>query len=71
MSRRRQKIQYIQLELASPAENRGESRKPAVEGTELPVAKCEPESPASTDQLMEGVCQRDNLVRAFLFPPTR
>ena len=32
-------------------------------GTEPPVAKREPESLASTEQLMEEVCQRKNLAR--------
>ena len=43
------KRQNNQLELAFMAESRGETPMAAVEGTELPVAKHDPESPASTE----------------------
>src|SRR5437867_940775 len=35
------------------------------EGTELSTAKRDPESPASTEKLMEEVCQRENLWKAL------
>ena len=37
----------------------------ADEGTELPVAKRDAQSPTQTDSLMEEVCQRDNLWQAL------
>jgi RNA-directed DNA polymerase len=54
-----------QLELAFMAESRGETSRAAIEGTELPVAKHDSESPASTEHLMEEVCQRENLQEAL------
>ena len=62
MSRKRQKNQML---LAFMAESRGESPMAASEGTEPPMAKREPESPTTTDSLMEEVCQRDNLWKAL------
>ena len=62
MSEGRQKIQ---LELAFAAEGKGEALSPAVEGTETPVAAREPESPESTEHLMEEVCERGNLKKAL------
>ena len=62
MSEGRQKIQ---LELAFAAEGKGEALSPVVEGTETPVAAREPESPESTEQLMEEVCERGNLKKAL------
>ncbi len=47
------KRQNNQLELAFMAESRGETPRAAVEGAELPAAKRDPESPASTEHLME------------------
>lgn len=41
------------------------SRGPPSEGTEPPVAKCEPESLAKVEPLMEEVCQRKNLEEAL------
>ena len=62
MSRKRQKNQLL---LAFMAEDRDEFPTAAAEGTELPVAKRNSESPTRTDSLMEEVCQRDNLWKAL------
>lgn len=62
MSRKRQKNQLL---LAFMAEDRDEFPTAAVEGTELPAAKRNSESPTRTDSLMEEVCQRDNLWKAL------
>jgi RNA-directed DNA polymerase len=62
MSSKRQKTQLL---LAFAAESRGESSRAAAEGTELPVAKRDAESPTQTVSLMEEVCQRDNLWKAL------
>lgn len=62
MGRKRQKNQLL---LAFMVEGRDEFPTAAVEGTEPPVAKEDPESPTPTDSLMEEVCQRDNLWRAL------
>ena len=59
------KRQKIQLELAFMAENRGETPIAAIEGSEVPMAKCKSESPALPDLLMEEVCQRENLCKAL------
>jgi len=53
------------MELAFAAEGKGEAPSPVVEGTETPVAACEPESPESTEWLMEEVCERENLKKAL------
>ena len=65
MSSQRQKIQYHQPELAFPTESPGEAPSAGREGTELPVAKREPESPALDGSLMEEVCHRENLLKAW------
>lgn len=57
--------QNNQLELAFMAEDRGETPRTASEGTELSTAKHDTESPASTEHLMEEVCQRENLKKAL------
>jgi RNA-directed DNA polymerase len=62
MSGKRQKNQLL---LAFMAESRDEIPMAASGGTEPPVAKREPESLASTEQLMEEVCQRKNLETAL------
>ena len=62
MSGTRQKIQYS---LALEPDDRGEARVSGHQGAEPFVAKPEPESPALTEQLMEEVCDRGNLVRAW------
>jgi RNA-directed DNA polymerase len=62
MSDKRQKNQ---LELAFPAERRGEAPMAAGEGTESFVAKRGIESPARDERLMEEVCETENLKRAY------
>src|SRR5580693_33360 len=62
MSGMRQKIQYS---LALESGDQGETPVSGYEGTEPFVAKPTSESPASTEQLMEEVCERENLVRAW------
>src|ERR1700732_387754 len=62
MSGTRQNIQYT---LALVPESRGEPPSRGLQGTEPPVAKPIPESPACEEQLMEEVCARGNLVRAW------
>src|SRR5262249_34572090 len=62
MSGTRQKIQYS---LALVPEGRGEAPGRGHQGTEPPVAKPAPEHPACAEQLMEEVCDRGNLVRAW------
>src|SRR6201982_1046047 len=62
MSGMRQKIQYS---LALIQEGRGEAPARGHQGTEPSVAKPAPESPACAEQLMEEVCDRGNLVRAW------
>jgi len=62
MSGMRQKIQYS---LALEPVDQGETRVSGYKGTEPFVAKLAPESPALTEQLMEEVCDRGNLVRAW------
>jgi RNA-directed DNA polymerase len=58
----RQKIQYS---LALEPVERGETPVSGYQGAEPFVAKLAPESPALTEQLMEEVCDRGNLVRAW------
>jgi len=62
MSDRRQKNQ---LKLAFLAEDKGEARRAAGEGTESLVAKRKAESPANTEQLMEEVCGWENCKQAL------
>src|SRR6202047_1156653 len=62
MSGTRQNIQYA---LALAPKGRGEAPARGLQGTEPPVAKPAPESPACAEQLMEEVCARGNLVRAW------
>ena len=62
MSSKRQKTQLF---LAFATESRDELPTAAAEGTELPVAKRNAESPTQTASLMEEVCQRDNLWKAL------
>ncbi len=62
MSDRRQKIQ---LELALFAGQRSEAPKTAAQGTESPMAEHRVESPASHEQLMEEVCQPENMRHAL------
>src|SRR2546429_898932 len=62
MSDKRQKNQ---LALAFTEEGRSEAPKASQEGTESPTAKCETERPASHEQLMEEVCERENCWQAY------
>ena len=62
MSGKRQKIQYS---LALEPRDRGEALGSGSEGAEPLVAEPAPESPAGTEQLMEEVCDRENLERAW------
>ncbi len=55
-----------QLQLAFGAEAKGEARSPAPEGTEVRVARAEPESPAAlVGPAMERIVARDNLRKAL------
>jgi len=62
MSAKRQKNQ---LKLAFAEEGRSEAPKASQEGTEAPTAKCDTERPASHEQLMEEVCERENCWQAY------
>src|SRR6266699_1256678 len=62
MSGKRQNLQYS---LALVSKGRGEAPVRGLQGTEPPVAKPIPESPACDEQLMEEVGARGNLVRAW------
>src|SRR5947207_10660358 len=62
MSDKRQKNQLV---LAFTEEGRSEAPKASQEGTESPTAKCETERPASHEQLMEEVCERENCWQAY------
>jgi RNA-directed DNA polymerase len=64
MSDKRQKNQ-LQMVLAFTGEVRSEAPKAGQEGTESLTANCETESPAGTKQLLEEVCDRENLKRAL------
>ena len=62
MSGKRQKIQYS---LALEPGDQGETPVSGSKRAEPIVAKPAPESPALTEQLMEEVCDRENLERAW------
>ena len=57
--------QTIQYSLALEPGDQSETLVSGYQGAEPVVAKPAPESPASTEQLMEEVCDRENLVRAW------
>ena len=59
------KQQNIQLKLDFSSALTGAARGVAGEETESPVATSGTESPARTDQLMEEVCERENLKEAL------
>lgn len=59
------KRQKNQLELAFGDETRSEAQSPSREGTEALVAKCSTESLVPNEQLMEEICQRENLWQAY------
>ena len=62
MDDQRQKNQPM---LAFMTKERGEAPTPTPEGTESSVAASEVENPALCEQMMEAVCQPDNLRRAL------
>jgi RNA-directed DNA polymerase len=62
MSDKRQKNQLV---LAFADTSRGEAPRSSAEGTELLAAQREAESPASIEQLMEVVCERNNCKQAL------
>jgi len=62
MSDKRQKNQLV---LAFTEEGRSEAPKASQEGTESFTAKCATERPASPEQLMEEVCERENCWQAY------
>ena len=64
MSDKRQKNQ-LQMVLAFTDEGRSEAPKARREGTESPTANCACESSAIPEQVMEEVCQRENLKQAL------
>ena len=64
MSDKRQKNQ-LQMALAFTGEGRSEAPRAPREGTESFAAKCETESPAGEEQLMEEVCGRENCQQAL------
>ncbi len=64
MGDKRQKNQ-LQMVLAFTDEGRSEAPKARREGTESSTAKRECESPAIPEQVMEEVCERENLLRAL------
>src|SRR3954454_23948719 len=59
------KRQHIQLELDFSFPRSGEACGTGREEIESPLAAHDTESPASTDRLMEEVCERDNLKEAL------
>jgi RNA-directed DNA polymerase len=54
-----------QLELALPLPDRGEAPRRDAREVEAAVATTEPESPASTQYLMEAICNPDNIEAAL------
>jgi RNA-directed DNA polymerase len=64
MNDKRQKNQ-LQRVLAFTEEGRSEAPRAPREGTESYTAKCETESPARGEQLMEEVCLRENCQQAL------
>ena len=61
----RGKRQNIQYSLALELSERGEALVGGYQGTEPPVAKPDPESPALAEQLMEEMCGRENCETAW------
>jgi RNA-directed DNA polymerase len=62
---KRDKRQNIQEKLDFSSEQTGEARHAGREATEARQAMHEPENPANTTQLMEEVCERENLLEAL------
>src|SRR6266581_3369332 len=65
MNLRSDKRQNIQGELDFSSPPAGKAREAEREETESPSAVHDPESPASTNRLMEEICQRGNLKQAL------
>jgi RNA-directed DNA polymerase len=65
MSLKDDKQQNIQMELDFSSALTGEAREAGREGTESPRAMNGTENPASTNRLMEEVCERENLKAAM------
>src|ERR1700687_908395 len=65
MDLKRAKRQNIQKKMDFPSGRKGEARQAGREETESRQAMQEPENPASTIQLMEEVCERENLKEAL------
>ena len=65
MNLRNDRQQNIQIELNFSSTPAGEAREAGREETESFPAVHEPESPASTNRLMEEVCERENLRKAL------
>ena len=57
--------QTTRRKLTRKSTERGEALIAGNSGAEPPVAMTAPESPAATVHLMEEVCERENLVRAW------
>ena len=65
MNLRNDKRQNVQGELDFSSSPAGEAREARREETEPSSAMHDPESPASTNRLMEEVCERENLKEAL------
>ena len=65
MNLRSDKRQNVQGELDFSSLPAGEAREARREETESPSAMHDPESPASTNRLMEEICERENLKQAL------
>jgi RNA-directed DNA polymerase len=65
MSLRSEVQQNIQIELNFSSTSAGEAREAGREETESLSTVSDPESPASTNRLMEEVCERENLKEAL------
>src|SRR5439155_16637083 len=65
MSLKDDKQQNIQIELDFSSALTGEAREAGREGTESSGAMSGTENPASTNRLMEEVCERENLKAAM------
>src|SRR6266704_5219404 len=65
MNLRSDKRQNIQGELDFSSPPAGEAREARREETESPSARHDPESQASTNRLMEEICERENLKQAL------
>src|SRR5712692_4333784 len=65
MNLRSDKRQNVQGELDFSSLPAGEAREARREETESPSAMHAPESPASTNRLMEEICERENLKQAL------